>query len=250
MHRSAKDLKTSPSHDWDFIDLPRRRSGAVILISGGLDSAVMAGLAVERGDPIFPLFVRQGFVWETEEEAAVRRFLAELASQFPGRVNPLLVSTLSAPSTLAGDWAMDPNGSAPGPTCPDETVYLPGRNLALLTQGALAAYVNGLERIQIGALSSNPFPDATPEFFRSFEKSVHEAMRWRVHVEVPLGHLTKTEALELGFHFRLELSLSCIRPVASSHCGNCNKCEERRVAFIRAGLPDPTHYLVPERASV
>jgi 7-cyano-7-deazaguanine synthase len=247
MASSVKDLNSPPSHDWGFIDLPRPRPGAVILISGGLDSAVMAGLAVDRGDPIYPLFVRQGFLWEAEEEAAVRRFLAELERYAPDRVNPLLVSTLSAPRALAGDWAVDPGRPVPNPASPDEAVYLPGRNLALLTQAALAAYTYGVGRIQIGVLSSNPFPDATPEFFRSFENSVHAAMRWRVRVEVPLGHLTKTEALELGYHLRLEHSLSCIRPVAGAHCGDCNKCEERRVAFVRAALPDPTRYLVPAR---
>ncbi len=249
MISSVKHLGTSDSSDWGFINLPPARPGVVILLSGGLDSAVMAGLAVDRGDPIYPLFVRQGFVWEDEEVAAVRRFLAELKMRAPGKVNALLVSTLSAPRQLAGDWAVDPDRPVPDSASPDEAVYLPGRNLSLLTQASLAAYAHGVMRIQLGTLSSNPFPDATAAFFRAFEKSVHEAMRWQVQVEVPLGHLTKTEALELGYHLPLVYSLSCIRPSKGVHCGDCNKCEERRVAFIRAGLPDPTRYLTPERVS-
>lgn len=232
---------------WEFIDLPHARPGVVALLSGGLDSAVMAGLAVDRGDPILPLFVRQGFVWEDEEEAAVRRFLRGLNAYAPGLVHPLLVSTISAPRELAGAWAVDTAQPAPDARSADEAVYLPGRNLGLLTQAALVAYSHGLARIQIGALSTNPFPDATPEFFRSFENSVYEAMRWRVRVEVPLGNITKTEALEMGLRYRLETTLSCIHPASGVHCGICNKCEERRVAFIRARVPDPTRYRSLER---
>lgn len=229
---------------WEFIDLPRARPGVVALVSGGLDSAVMAGLAVDRRDPILPLFVRQGFVWEDEEEAAVRRFLRGLDAYAPGLVHPLRVSTISAPRDLAGTWAVDLDQPAPDARSADEAVYLPGRNLSLLTQASLAAYTHGLGRIQIGALSSNPFPDATPAFFRSFENCVHEAMRWPIRVEVPLANLTKIETLELGLRYRLETTLSCIRPSSGAHCGDCNKCEERRVAFIRARVPDPTRYLL------
>lgn len=239
--------RTTRQSAWKFIDLPPERPGVVVLLSGGLDSAVMAGLAVDQGDPILPLFVRQGFVWEDEEEAAVRRFLRELDAYAPGLVRPLLVSTISAPRELAGTWAVDPAQPAPDARSADEAVYLPGRNLALLTQASLAAYTHGVTRIQIGALSSNPFPDATSAFFRSFENSVLEAMRWPISVEVPLGNVTKTEALELGLRYRLETTLSCIRPASGIHCGACNKCEERRVAFVQARVPDPTRYRRIER---
>lgn len=226
-----------------WLKLPRRTPGVVALISGGLDSAVMLGLALDRGDRVLPLYVRQGFVWEDEEEAAVRRFLGALQRRAPAGLMEFQVSRLSAPRRFVGAWALDADRPAPAADSPDEAVYLPGRNLGLLTQAALAAYSHGLGRIQIGALSGNPFPDATPAFFRAFERCVAEAMRWRVGIEAPLGRLTKTETLELGLRFPLDRTLSCIRPCGGAHCGRCNKCEERRLAFRRAGLPDPTHYL-------
>jgi 7-cyano-7-deazaguanine synthase len=215
------------------------------LISGGLDSAIMVGLALDRGDRVFPLFVRQGFVWEDEEERALRRFLKAIGAHGRGRLEPLLVSTLSAPSGFGIDWALNAARPAPAADSADEAVFLPGRNLALLTQAALAAYSHGLTRIQLGALSSNPFPDATPAFFRAFERSAFEALRWPFRVELPLGRLTKTEALEAGLRYPLELTLSCIRPTDGAHCGACNKCAERRQAFLRARVPDPTSYLQP-----
>lgn len=255
-HRIMRDesngMPSSAPNTSTLMKPPGRTPGVVALVSGGLDSAVMAGLAVDRGDRVLPLYVRQGFVWEDEEETAVRRFLEALGAYAPqarasGRLMDLRVSALSAPQRFAGAWALDAARPAPAADSPDEAVYLPGRNLALLTQAALAAYSHGMERIQIGALSGNPFPDATPAFFRAFEHCVAEAMRWPLRVEAPLSRLTKTETLELGLRYPLARTLSCIRPVRGTHCGRCNKCEERHVAFVRAALPDPTTYLQPGR---
>lgn len=242
MTRSGNGKHPSPPDSPDFLSLPDSRPGILALLSGGLDSAIMVGLAAERDCHIVPLYLRQGFVWEDEEEAAVRRYLSKLRQQLPGGIDSLRVGHLSNPEEPTTAWARDAEHPAPDVVSPDEAVYLPGRNLALLTQAAFAAYTGGLTRIQLGALSSNPFPDATPAFFRAFERSVEKAMCWPIHVETPLGHLTKTETLELGYHFPLEETVSCIRPVGGRHCGACNKCEERRVAFRRAGLPDRTHY--------
>jgi 7-cyano-7-deazaguanine synthase len=227
------------------LNAPDSRAGVLALLSGGLDSAIMVGLAIDRGDTVFPLYVRQGFLWEDEEERAVRRFLAALDRPARGRIEPLLLTTLSAPARFAGDWALDASRPAPAADSADEAVFLPGRNLALLTQAALAAWAHGLSRIQLGSLSTNPFPDATAEFFRAFERSAFEAMRRPLRVELPLGRLTKTEALELGSRFPLELTLSCIRPLDGMHCGACNKCAERQLAFGRARLADPTAYIQP-----
>lgn len=242
MSQPVNGSASSTSGGGAFLNLPAPRPGVLTLLSGGLDSAIMIGLAVDRGDPVTPLYIRQGFVWEDEEEAAVRSYLDALSRLAPGAIAPLLVSTLSAPRRFAGVWAVDAGTPAPGADSPDEAVYLPGRNLALLTQAAMEAYSQGLQRIQMGSLSGNPFPDATAAFFRSFEASVFEAMRWRLSVEAPLAHLTKTEALELGIRYPLDRTMSCIRPQRGMHCGVCNKCEERRRAFLRAGLPDPTRY--------
>jgi 7-cyano-7-deazaguanine synthase len=146
-------------------------------------------------------------------------------------VHPLAGARFDAPEGVAGSWALDAAAAAPGAATPDEAVYLPGRNFILLT------------RIQLGVLSSNPFPDATPAFFRSFEKSIAQAIRWPIRAERPLEDMTKTELLRRGAHFDLALTLSCLRPRAGAHCGRCNKCAERLKAFREAGLADPGRYL-------
>lgn len=234
----------SPSTPFDPI-LPPLRPGVVVLLSGGLDSAILTGLALDRGDPVHPLYVRQGFVWEAEEMAAVQRFLADLRSRANGLMRPLAVAQLGAPRSFSSRWALDESSAPPDDRSPDEAVYLPGRNLALLTQASILAISEGLARIEIGILNANPFPDSRPEFFRAFEESVFLAMQWRLRVEAPLAALDKTAALRLGAAYPLEHTLSCLRPRDGTHCGRCNKCAERALAFSRAGVEDKAPYALP-----
>lgn len=213
----------------------------VALVSGGADSCIMTALAL-RSRRVFPLYVRQGAVWEDEEEAAIRRFL-EAIDPGTGRLAPLRVARLDMPETVENGWALRAEAPAPDETTPDEAVYLPGRNLALLLQGALLAQSVGAAEIQIGLLAGNPFPDSRGEFFQAFEKTYALATGWRVRVEAPLRGMHKGEALRLGADLPLELTLSCLRPSGGLHCGRCNKCAERRRGFAEAGLIDPTRHL-------
>jgi len=233
----------STDNAYSFLQLPQPRPGSVVLISGGLDSAIMAGMTLESGEPVFPLYVRQGFVWEDEELAAVGRFLRSLGNRASKQLlNELSVATISAPAKFSVSWAMKEEDLPPHVDTPDEDVYLPGRNLALLSQASILAYSVGVSRIKLGILHSNPFPDATENFFRSFENSVFEAMQWRVRVETPLASMSKIDVIQRGIHFDLGNTISCARPRDGIHCGLCSKCSERYRAFRKAGLIDPARY--------
>lgn len=218
------------------------RFGVVALISGGLDSSIMTGMALERGDLVWPLYVRQGFVWESAEEGCVRHFLERLNSNLRARLGELQTACLSAPRSFPSRWAVDSGEAPPNAETADDAVYLPGRNLALLTAAALTARSVGAHMIQLGILSDNPFPDATPAFIAGFERLAREALKWDLRVEMPLAHLTKSEVLQLGARMPLGQTLSCLAPVEGRHCGRCNKCAERARAFRCADLPDPTLY--------
>lgn len=220
---------------------PNGPGGIVVLFSGGIDSAVMTGLAAVSGVVTRPLYVRQGFVWEDEECAMAARFLASLAGE--GRnVRPLAEARMTVPAGYASRWALDADAAIPDADSPDEAVYLPGRNLALLTQGAIHAAATGATEIHLGVLAANPFPDATEEFFRAFESAAAAGLEQTIRVRTPLASMDKTEVLLCGARFDLSLTLTCIRPRAGRHCGACNKCAERRRACSRAGLPDPADY--------
>jgi 7-cyano-7-deazaguanine synthase len=96
--------------------------------------------------------------------------------------------------------------------------------------------------VALAPLESNPFPDATPEFFAAYEAVVNQAVGGNVRVCQPYRGLHKVDVLRRGAGLPLGLTFSCIRPVAGRHCGACNKCAERRQGFAAAGLPDPTPY--------
>ena len=96
--------------------------------------------------------------------------------------------------------------------------------------------------VALATLGSNPFPDATPAFFDGYQDVVNRAIRGSVRILRPYAGLSKAEVMHRGRGLPLELTFSCIRPEAGRHCGACNKCEERRVAFAEAGLEDRTDY--------
>lgn len=218
----------------------------VTLLSGGADSAIMAALALDRGDTIWPLYIRQGFVWEDEEIAAARRFLSDPGLPGRDRAHPLAIATCVTPTGARIRWATDASLAPPDADSPDEAVYLPGRNLTLLGQAAVLADAVGAERIALGVLRGNPFPDATDEFFRAFERSADLALGREIKIETPLGAMGKTEVLRLGARYPLQHTLSCLRPREGVHCGACNKCAERRRAFAQAAIPDPSRYATAE----
>lgn len=225
------------------------KDSLVALAGGGVDSGLMMALALQAGRRrVFPLYVRQGALWEDAEEAALRRFLAELPARLApppaaGLLAPLHVMRLELPREYASQWALDPRSAPPAAASPDEAVYLPGRNLALLFQGALLAQSLGAHALQLGLLAGNPFPDSRPAFLRSFEQTFALATGgYRVRIETPLAARRKPDVLRQAAPLPLEHTFSCLRPSGPRPCGQCNKCAERRRGFHAAHLPDPTVY--------
>lgn len=133
----------------------------------------------------------------------------------------------------------------PGADSPDDAVYLPGRNALLALKPALWCTMHGIEELALAVLSSNPFSDATEEFFRDFEQVIARATGNHVRLTRPFSGLQKREVMEFGRGLPLELTFSCIAPVGGLHCGRCNKCAERQQAFGYLGGDDPTKYAHP-----
>jgi 7-cyano-7-deazaguanine synthase len=138
-------------------------------------------------------------------------------------------------------WSLTGQG-VPDAETPDAAVFLPGRNVLLLSKAILWCHLHAVGAVALAPLGSNPFPDATPEFFTAYEDVLSRAVGGAVRVLRPYATLHKTEVMHRGRGLPLELTFSCIRPAAKRHCGRCNKCAERRRAFAEAGLADPTSY--------
>ena len=236
-------------------------TATAVLFSGGLDSAVLLALEVRDGCEVWPVHIRAGLAWEDAEARAIRRLIANPpfrdANPHETRLSPLQqLTTLSLEMRDVyppSHWAVQ--GRPPAFDTPDEDVYLEGRNVILLSKAAAFCGRHGLNRIAIGPLAGNPFPDATPAFFTSMAKALSLGLARPLTIDTPLAEMHKDDVILLGRELRvpLELTLSCMNPQPMSdppesgcpqdlHCGQCSKCRERRDAFRDARVEDPTPY--------
>ena len=222
------------------VGTPASADAVCVLVSGGLDSAVLAHAMARRHRRVFPLYVRTGLRWEPVEEYWLRRFLKAVDAG-DGAIRPLTVARLPVGDVYGAHWSLTGRG-VPDARSADGAVYLPGRNLLLLSKAAVFCALRGIPAVAMGPLKGNPFPDATPAFFRGFARLASRALEFPLRVLTPLAHLSKTQVIRSANGLPLELTFSCVRPVGRRHCGACNKCEERRRAFRAAALPDPTAY--------
>ena len=150
---------------------------------------------------------------------------------------------LALPVTdLYGEHWSVTGANVPGFDTPDEAVFLPGRNPILLVKTAVWCQMHGIEELALAPLAQNPFGDASEAFFDTFAQAMSLAMSRPLRIVRPFLHCSKTEVMRLGQDLPLELTFSCIRPVREQHCGDCNKCAERQLAFRNAGLTDRTTY--------
>lgn len=211
---------------------------ACLLISGGLDSCVLLAHLTGRDWEVIPLYVRAGLLWERVELIWVRRFLARLNN--PG-LKPLKQISLPVGDVYPSHWSTT-GEETPGTHSADSDVYLPGRNLLLLSKAAVYCALNQVPVIALGPLKDNPFPDSTSTFFRGFQQLASRALAHQLEIITPFSNLTKPEVISLGKFLPLELTFSCISPVGEQHCGACNKCAERRRSFVSAAVEDKTCY--------
>jgi 7-cyano-7-deazaguanine synthase len=215
-------------------------SPSLVLLSGGLDSAVLA--AHEAQDRlVHPVYVAAGLAWEQAEQEMVRQLLSR--PPLAGRSAPLVRLEFSLRDVYAPThWAL--TGTPPAYDTPDEDVYLHGRNVALISKAAVYAATKNIHRIALAPLAGNPFPDATREFFDALQSALSLGLETPLEIAAPFSDMHKDAVVkrgaELGVPF--ELTLSCMNPVGTTHCGLCSKCRERRDAFHDAGVPDPTAY--------
>jgi len=216
---------------------PRRPIG--VLLSGGLDSAVLLAWLAGRGRTVQPVYVRGGLIWEPAERVWLRRWLAAMPRR---RVRPLRVVDAPLRSLYGAHWSLTGRG-VPGAGSRDAAVELPGRNLVLFGCAAIACARQGVQELALGVLQRNPFGDATPAFLRGLSAALRAALGRPIRLSTPLRHLTKAQVIRRGRDWPLELTFSCLRPGRGwRHCGRCNKCGERRRAFRAAGITDPTSY--------
>lgn len=216
----------------------------LVLLSGGLDSAVLAAHEAQTA-AVQPVYVSVGLAWEAGELAMIEQLLA--APVLAGKVLPLARVEFTMRDVYPPThWAI--RGVPPAYDTPDEDVYLTGRNLVLLTKAAVVAARSNAHRIALGPLAGNPFPDARPEFFSAMATALSLGLDHAIEIATPFLHWEKEQVILRGIALGvpLELTLSCMNPATEGrlprHCGLCSKCRERRDAFHEAGVADPSAY--------
>ena len=217
---------------------------AVVLLSGGLDSMVCAGLAREAGYAVIALTIDYNQRHRVELDAA-RRIAAELAERHV--VLPLDLRAFGG-SALTGDIAVPKDGVGEG----IPVTYVPARNTIFLSLALGLAEASGARDIFIGvnALDYSGYPDCRPEFIAEFERLANLATKAGVEgdpfkVHAPLQHMTKADIAREAARLGLDagLSHSCYDPAPDGHaCGRCDACRLRAKGFAEAGIADPTVY--------
>ena len=217
---------------------------AVVLLSGGLDSMVVAGIARERGYSVLALTVDYGQRHRIELEAAAR-IAAELADDHAVVKIDL---TRFGGSALTAD--IDVPKSGVRETIP--VTYVPARNTVFLSLALAWAEAAGARDLFIGvnALDYSGYPDCRPDFIQAFEKLANVATKAGVEggafkIHAPLQSMTKADIAREAARLGLDagMSHSCYDPAPDgAHCGLCDACRLRAKGFAEAGLADPTRY--------
>jgi 7-cyano-7-deazaguanine synthase len=223
------------------MEAPRAGETVGLLLSGGLDSGILLWELLAAQCTVRPFYIRSGLSWEPAEIAAVRALLAAAAQP---RLLDLVELEMPTADVYGDHWSITGH-NVPDALTPDAAVYLPGRNALLILKAALWCQLHDVSQLALAPLKSNPFPDASDEFFAALERMLRLATGRPVAILRPFAQLEKTQVMHRGSRFPLEQTFSCIDPVDASHCGRCNKCHERRQAFLTAGIHDPTRYATP-----
>ena len=219
-------------------------TSAVVLLSGGLDSMVCAGIARDAGYSVIALTVDYNQRHRVELEAA-RRIAEALAERHV--VVPLDLRKFGG-SALTDEIDVPKDGVGEG----IPVTYVPARNTIFLSLALGLAEASGARHIFIGvnALDYSGYPDCRPDFIAGFERLANLATKAGVEgdeftIHAPLQHMSKAEIAREAQRLGLDpaLSHSCYDPLPDGrHCGRCDACRLRAKGFAEAGLKDPTEY--------
>jgi 7-cyano-7-deazaguanine synthase len=227
-----------------------RVPNAVVLLSGGLDSATCVAIAAADGFEVHALSFRYGQRHTAELDAAAQ--VAERAGVAEHRVIDIDLGGFGG-SALTDATIEVPKGRTAAEMGADIPVtYVPARNTVFLSFALAFAEVTGSTDIFIGvnALDYSGYPDCRPEFVAAFEAMANlathigvEGTRLRIHT--PLIDLTKAQIVDQGTALGVDygLTVTCYDAADDgAACGACDACVLRRRGFEQAGVPDPTHY--------
>ena len=221
------------------------RKRAVVLLSGGLDSATCLAIALSRGYDVFALSFDYG--QRSSSELLAARAIGLAAGIENHLVIPLGIGALRGSALTDHQVAVPEQESSGIPV-----TYVPARNTVFLSYALALAEVSEAQAIFIGvnARDYSGYPDCRPEFIAAFETMANLATksaveRCPIKIEVPLIMMSKAEIIKTGTALGVDYTatVSCYQADMDGRaCGLCDSCRFRRKGFLEAGLPDPTRY--------
>jgi 7-cyano-7-deazaguanine synthase len=218
---------------------------AVVLVSGGLDSATVLAIARAAGRECYALSFDYGQRHRVELEAAAR-----VASALGAREHRTMRIDFAG---IGGSALTDPAIAVPeGPSAGIPVTYVPARNTVFLALALGWAEVLGAREICLGvnAVDYSGYPDCRPEFIAAFERLANLATKAGVEgalfaIRAPLIELSKAQIIRRGVELGVDyaLTVSCYQPDAAGRaCGRCDACRLRHAGFAAAAIADPTVY--------
>lgn len=219
---------------------------AVVLLSGGLDSATILAVAASEGFACHCLSFDYGQRNKHELDRAKRIAAARGATH---RIARIALEAFGGSALTSATDAIPKNGTTPG----IPVTYVPARNTIFLSYGLALAEVLEAEALFIGvnSVDYSGYPDCRPEFVRAFQQvanlATRQAMEGKpVTLRAPLQNMDKAGIINWGLSLGVEYAdtLTCYDPVGPDGlaCGECDSCQLRREGFRRAGVADPTRY--------
>lgn len=221
---------------------------AIVLVSGGLDSATALAIAAARGHRLRALTFDYGQRHRVELEAAARVARAAGCIEhvvFRMDFRVLGGSSLTSSAPVPKDGASAAEGAIP-------STYVPARNTVFLAIAAGMAEAREARDLFVGvnAVDYSGYPDCRPLFVAAMEEAVAQGTKCgvsgdRIHIHAPLIRMTKAEIIREGTRLGVDYALthSCYDPSAEGlACGRCDSCRIRADGFRAAGVPDPTRY--------
>lgn len=223
---------------------------AVVLLSGGLDSATCVAMAQDQGYEVYALSFRYGQRHSVELDAADRVAMHLGVAEHKTAEIDL---TLFGGSALTDDIDVPKDRDEGEMEADIPVTYVPARNTIFLSFALAYAEVVGAKDIFIGvnALDYSGYPDCRPEFIKSYEETANLGTKVgvtedeRISIQTPLIDMTKAEIVAAGTKLGVDYSMtiSCYDPdETGAACGHCDSCLLRQKGFREAGLPDPTRY--------
>ena len=241
------------SVNFEMMHARKPNAPAVVLLSGGLDSATVLAIAKELGYAVYALSFRYGQRHSSELDAATR--IAKSLGAIEHQIIDLDLRRFVGGSALTDDAYDVP--TSPGANNEIPITYVPARNTIMLS--VALGWTEALGGLDIffgaNAVDYSGYPDCRPDYVKSFEatanlatkvgvESHQESTRFRVHA--PIIQMSKAQIIQTGMSLGVDFSqtVSCYQANAEGlACGQCESCRLRKEGFNASGVPDPTHYL-------